>query len=240
MSRILDIQNLTYKYGEILAVQGISLYVDEGEIVALIGGNGAGKTTTLRAVSGLNQDVHAGSIFFRGQDISGLPASRAAKLGIAHCLEGRHIFPQLTVRENLDMGYYLHRDSQAKKAILEYVYELFPILQVRKHQPGGSLSGGEQQMLAIGRALMQKPDLLLLDEPSLGLAPKMIDVIFGAIERINKDEGLSILLVEQNCNIALSIASRGYVMETGRVILEDMACSLLDNPVVRNSYLGIE
>ncbi|MBQ7215938.1 MAG: ABC transporter ATP-binding protein [Synergistaceae bacterium] len=240
MSRILDIKNLTYKYGEISAVQGISLHVDDGEIVTLIGGNGAGKTTTLRAVSGLNRDVQKGTIFFRGDDISGISASSAAKLGIAHCLEGRHIFPQLTVQENLDMGYYLHSDSQAKKALAGYVYELFPILKDRRTQTGGSLSGGEQQMLALGRALMQKPKLLLLDEPSLGLAPKMIDVIFDAVVRINLDEGLSILLVEQNCNIALSVANRGYVMETGSIILDDSAGKLLDNPIVRNSYLGIE
>ncbi len=240
MNRILDIKNLQYKYGEIVALHGISLHVDQGEIVTLIGGNGAGKTTTLRAISGLNQNVARGSIFFNGADISGMPANKAATLGIAHCLEGRHIFPQLTVQENLDMGFYLHHDAQVKKDIMEYAFDLFPILFERRNQSGGSLSGGEQQMLALGRALMQRPKLLLLDEPSLGLAPKIIDLIFETIQRINKDEGLSILLVEQNCNVALGIAGRGYVMETGNIIFEDTAEKLLDNPIVKNSYLGIE
>lgn len=240
MSQILEIKNLHYKYGEIVALSGISLSVSEGEIVTLIGGNGAGKTTTLRAVSGLNSNVPKKTIFFNGNDISGISASSAARLGIAHCLEGRHIFPQLSVQENLNMGYYLHHNQKEKEEIIQYVFDLFPILKERKNQSGGSLSGGEQQMLALGRALMQRPKLLLLDEPSLGLAPKIIDLIFDTIKRINHDEGLSILLVEQNCNMALSIASRGYVMETGSIVFDDTADNLLNNPIVKNSYLGIE
>lgn len=241
MSKILEIKDLEYKYGAIRALDGISLHVNEGEIVALIGANGAGKTTTLRSISGLNPNVRKGTIFYQEKDISGTSPSKIAKMGIAQCLEGRHIFPQLSVMENLNMGAYLRKkDNQGKQKDLEYVFELFPRLKERINQMGSTLSGGEQQMLAIGRALMQSPKMLLLDEPSLGLAPIVIDAIFEAIAKINADEKISILLIEQNVNVALQVAKRGYVMETGHIIFEDTAERLLNNDIVKNSYLGIE
>lgn len=241
MSKILEVINLEYRYGAIRALDGISLYVNEGEIVALIGANGAGKTTTLRCVSGLNSGVKKGSVFFQGEDVSGTAPSKMARVGIAQCLEGRHIFPQLSVLENLNMGAYLRKkDTEGKEQDMEYVFELFPRLKERIAQMGGTLSGGEQQMLAIGRALMQKPRMLLLDEPSLGLAPKIIDLIFEAIAKINADQKIAILLVEQNVNVALQIANRGYVMETGNIVFEDDAKSLMTNDIVKNSYMGIE
>ena len=241
MSKILEVKNLEYMYGAIRALNGISLYVDEGEVVALIGANGAGKTTTMRSISGLNPGVKKGTILFRGQDISGITPSHVARLGIAQCLEGRHIFPQLSVLENLNMGAYLRKkDTEAKRRDMDYVFELFPILKERQTQMGSTLSGGEQQMLAIGRSMMQSPKMLLLDEPSLGLAPKIIDLIFEAIAKINTEQKIAILLIEQNVNVALQVANRGYVMETGNIIFEDSAKNLLNNDIVKNSYLGIE
>lgn len=237
MNNILEIVNLSYKYDEICAINNISLYLKQGEIVALIGANGAGKTTTFRCVSGLNANVSKNTIYFEGKDISGMSPHKVAKLGIAQCLEGRHVFPQLTVLENLIMGSY---SSGFDQSILEYIYHLFPILKERSGQQASTLSGGEQQMLAIGRALMQKPKLLLLDEPSLGLAPKIINTIFEAIKKINKDECISILLVEQNCNVALDIANRAYVLETGTIIANGEPKDLLKNDFIRKSYLGIE
>lgn len=241
MSKFFEVRNLEYSYGAIKALNGISLEVEENEIVALIGGNGAGKTTTLRAISGLNPGVKKGTVFYKGQDISGISPNKAAKLGMGQCIEGRHIFPQLSVLENLNMGAYLRtKDAAGRRRDIEYVYDLFPILKERKSQMGSTLSGGEQQMLAIGRALMQDPKLLLLDEPSLGLAPKIINQIFEAIAEINRDRKISILVVEQNVNIALNVASRGYVLETGNIILTDTAQALMRNEMVKNSYLGIE
>lgn len=241
MSKFFEVRNLEYSYGAIKALNGISLYVDEGEIVALIGGNGAGKTTTLRAISGLNPGVKKGSVFYKGKDISGIAPNKAAVLGMGQCIEGRHIFPQLSVLENLNMGAYLRKsDIAGRKRDMEYIFELFPILKERRSQMGSTLSGGEQQMLAIGRALMQDPELLLLDEPSLGLAPKVITQIFESIVEINRDKHIAILLVEQNVNTALHVANRGYVLETGSIILTDTAKALMNNEMVKNSYLGIE
>jgi branched-chain amino acid transport system ATP-binding protein len=236
--KILEINNFHYSYGEIKAVRGISLHVYDGEIVTLIGGNGAGKTTTLCSVSGLLGEPANGEIRFMGEKINRVKSHRIAASGIAHCLEGRHIFSQLTVRENLMMGAYLRKGLEVKDD-LDYVFNLFPKLLEREKQPGGTLSGGEQQMLAVGRALMQKPKILMMDEPSLGLAPLVVKDIFAIIRRINAD-GLPILLVEQNSNAALGVANRGYVLETGNIVLADSAENLLRNPGVMKSYLGVQ
>ena len=205
-----------------------------------MGGNGAGKTTTLTAVSGLFKGITGGEIHFMGKKINGMQPHKIAGLGIAHCFEGRRIFSQLSVRENLMMGAYL-RSSRSKEVAddLEYVFDLFPRLKERQKQAGGTLSGGEQQMLAIGRALMQKPKLLMLDEPGLGLAPIIVENIFAAIKKINEDH-MTILLVEQNVNAALEIADRGYVMETGTIVGSDTAENLLQNDMIRRSYMGME
>lgn len=235
--RILEVNDMHFNYGEIKAVKGITFHVEKGEIVTLIGSNGAGKTTTLSAISGLIGEPASGEIRFMGEKINKMQSHKVASLGIAHSLEGRHIFSQLTVMENLMMGAYLRNDKGIKED-LEYVFHLFPRLKERETQHGGTLSGGEQQMLAVGRALMQKPKILLMDEPSLGLAPLLVETIFKAIETINKD-GIPILLVEQNCNAALKVADRGYVLETGNIILKDSAEKLLDNEEVMNAYLGI-
>jgi branched-chain amino acid transport system ATP-binding protein len=224
-------------YGNIRALHGLSLEVCEGEIVTLIGSNGAGKTTTLRTISGLLAP-RAGRVVFEGRDISGMRADRVVGLGIAHSPEGRRIFSNLTVLENLQMGAYRIRDRRLAAETLERVFGLFPRLRERLSQSGGTLSGGEQQMLAIGRALMARPRLLLLDEPSLGIAPILVQEIFREIERINRDHGTTILLVEQNAHVALKLAGRGYVIETGRIVLEDGAGALLENPQVREAYLG--
>ena len=241
MEKILEVKNLQYKYGAIKALNGISLNVGKGEIVAIIGANGAGKTTTLRCISGLNRGVSKGTVFFEGKDVSGIGAHKIAKLGVAQCIEGRHIFSQLSVKDNLMMGaYLLKKGDPVIEENLEYSFELFPILKERINQMGSTLSGGEQQMLAISRALMAAPKMLLLDEPSLGLAPKIIEQIFDAIDRINKERGIATLLIEQNVNLSLKIASRGYVLETGNIILEDVAENLLNNYMVKNSYMGIE
>ena len=240
MSKILEIKDLHFQYGEITALRGVSLSISEGEIVTLLGGNGAGKTTTLTAISGLEKGIVGGEITFCGEKINGMAPHKIAAKGIAHCFEGRRIFSQLTVRENLMMGAFLL--SARKKEVadtLEYVFELFPRLKEREKQMGGTLSGGEQQMLAVGRALMQKPKLLMLDEPSLGLAPIIVEDIFRAIKKINEDK-IPILLVEQNCNAALDIADRGYVLETGNIILEDTAEQLLANELIQKSYMGME
>ena len=240
MDNILEIKDLHFKYGEIVALQGISLSIGPGEIVTMLGGNGAGKTTTLTAISGLYKGITAGEIWFMGERIDGLAPHKIAAKGIAHCFEGRRVFSQLSVKENLMMGAYL-RNTKSKEVQndLEYVFDLFPRLKERSKQDGGTLSGGEQQMLAVARALMQKPKLLLLDEPSLGLAPIIVEDIFSAIKKINAD-GIPILLVEQNCNAALSVANRGYVIETGNIVIADTAENLLSNEQVQKSYLGIE
>lgn len=236
-NKVLEVKNLHFSYGEIKALHGISFNVKEGEIVTLLGGNGAGKTTTLQAISGLIRGITAGEIYFMGQKINGKKPHQIADLGVAQCLEGRLIFSQLTVHENLMMGAYLRKGDRIQKD-LEYVYDLFPRLYERRTQAGGTLSGGEQQMLAIGRAMMQEPKILMMDEPSLGLAPIIIETIFKAIQTINRD-GIPILLVEQNSNAALGIATRGYVLETGEIKIADTAQNLLGNEEIRKSYLGV-
>ena len=236
MATILEVERMDVFYGRIQALRGVSLHVDEGEIVTLIGANGAGKTTTVRAISGLTPAA-AGSIKLRGQEISRLQAEDIVPMGIGHAPEGRRIFARMTVRENLELGGYIRRDGAAQDDI-ERVYSLFPRLKERQRQLGGTLSGGEQQMLCIGRALMSRPKVLLLDEPSLGLAPLMVETIFGVIREINT-EGTTILLIEQNALKALGVAARGYVLETGRIVKEGTAKSLLDSPDVQRAYLGI-
>lgn len=233
---MLKVQNIKTSYGKIAALKGISIEAGAGEIVTLIGANGAGKTTCLKTIVGLLKPQE-GQVLLEGKDITKLPAHRVARLGVALSPEGRRIFPELTVNENLEMGAF-SRPAAEIHAELEHVYSFFPILQQRQAQRGGTLSGGEQQMLAIGRAMMNKPRLLLLDEPSLGLAPKIVETIFDIITRINK-QGTTILLVEQNANMALSIASRGYVLESGKIVLADSANALLKNESVQHAYLGI-
>jgi branched-chain amino acid transport system ATP-binding protein len=234
---MLEIRNLHVSYGGIAALHGISLNVPAGSIVTLIGGNGAGKSSTLRAISGIAK-VSSGSIVFEGRDITNKPAHEIVALGMAHSPEGRMVFSNLTVLENLQMGAHLRRDRNAISADLERMFTLFPRLKERLQQAAGTLSGGEQQMLAIARALMSKPKCLLLDEPSLGIAPILVQTIFSRIVEINRELGLTILLVEQNANLALRIASHGYVLETGRIILNDTTQSLRTNPAVRSAYLG--
>ena len=237
MSKILEVKDLHYHYGEIHALKGISLDVDEGEIVTLIGANGAGKTTTLHCISGLLGKISGGEIWFMGKRIDGHKGHDIAGMGLAQCLEGRHVFGNLTVRENLQMGAYLRKDAEGIKQDFEYVYNLFPRLKERENQGAKTLSGGEQQMLAVGRALMQKPKLLMMDEPSLGLAPLVIQEIFNTIKRINAD-GIPILLIEQNSNAALKVANRGYVIENGHIVLADTSANLLANEDVKKAYLG--
>jgi branched-chain amino acid transport system ATP-binding protein len=234
---LLEVNDLHVFYGRIEAIKGISFSVGEGEIVTLIGANGAGKTTTMRTISGV-RSVAQGSVKFEGKDITKMAPHERVKMGICQAPEGRGIFPGMTVRENLDMGTYVRGGNAAEKAAdLEHVFHLFPRLQERITQLGGTLSGGEQQMLAIGRALMSRPRLLLLDEPSMGLAPMLIAQIFEIIKQINS-EGISVLLVEQNATQALRTAQRGYVLETGHVVKEGSGQSLLDDPAVRAAYLG--
>jgi branched-chain amino acid transport system ATP-binding protein len=235
---LLELEDVHVHYGKIEALKGISFSVEEGEVVTLIGSNGAGKTTTLRTVSGV-RPVTSGSIRFRGKDIVGVPAHRRVEMGICQAPEGRGIFPGMTVLENLDMGAYTRPRSQraAIQADLKRVLELFPRLEERRNQLGGTLSGGEQQMLAIGRALMSNPQLLLLDEPSMGLAPKLVAQIFSIITEINQ-LGTTILLVEQNAAMALQRAQRAYVLETGGIVRSDEAARLLDDDSVRAAYLG--
>jgi branched-chain amino acid transport system ATP-binding protein len=234
---LLELDNITLLYGRIQALHGISLQVDEGEIVALIGANGAGKSTTMRAISGL-RPVASGSIRFNGEDITRLRADLRVVRGLCQSPEGRGIFPGMTVLENLDMGAYTRRDRAGIAADLERVLTLFPRLAERAKQPGGTLSGGEQQMLAVGRALMSRPKLLLLDEPSMGLAPKLIQQIFEIITEINQ-QGTTILLVEQNAQQALSRAHRGYVLETGNIVRSGTGTELLHDPAVKEAYLGV-
>jgi branched-chain amino acid transport system ATP-binding protein len=232
---LLEVTDLHAHYGAIEALKGISLTVDEGEVVTLIGSNGAGKSTTLRSVSGLTS-ASAGTVTFAGEDITAMAANEIVTRGIALSPEGRRCFPRMTVRENLDLGAYRRR-GPAVAADLERVFTLFPRLKERESQKAGTMSGGEQQMLAIGRALMASPRLLLLDEPSLGIAPILVDRIYQTIEEIHS-LGVAILLVEQNANRALDAASRGYVLETGRVVLADDTASLQRNPRVQEAYLG--
>ena len=237
MSKILEVKDLHYHYGEIHALKGISLDVEDGEIVTLIGANGAGKTTTLHAISGLLGKISGGEIWFMGKRIDGHKGHDIAGMGLAQCLEGRHVFGNLTVKENLQMGAYLRKDKEGIERDFEYVYNLFPRLKERETQGAKTLSGGEQQMLAVGRALMQSPKLLMMDEPSLGLAPLVIQEIFNTIKRINAD-GIPILLIEQNSNAALKVAKRGYVIENGEIVLADTSANLLANEDVKKAYLG--
>jgi branched-chain amino acid transport system ATP-binding protein len=234
---MLEIKNLQAGYGAINALHGISLSVPDGKIVTLIGANGAGKTTTLKTISGLLKPK-SGEIFYDGKNIAGLPPHQIVARGISHVPEGRMIFANLTVLENLQLGAYLQTDKQIIRRELEHVFSLFPRLLERQKQIAGTLSGGEQQMLAIGRALMSRPKLLLLDEPSLGLAPLLVKTIFEKIVEINRQHGLTILLVEQNANLALEISHFGYVLETGKVVLSGDSPSLRQNPQVKSAYLG--
>ena len=235
--RMLEIRNLTASYGAISALHGISLSVPAGGIVTLIGANGAGKSTTLRAISGLVKP-RGGEILYDGHNIAGLPPHEIVKRGLSHVPEGRMIFANLTVRENLAMGAYLQRDKKVVASEMELVFQTFPRLKEREKQVAGMLSGGEQQMLAIGRALMSKPKFLLLDEPSLGIAPLLVKTIFEKIVEINKRQGITILLVEQNANLALEVSHHGYVLETGKIILQDESSKLRENPQVKSAYLG--
>lgn len=237
-NKILEVNQFSYSYGHIKAVDGISFHVDEGEIVTLIGGNGAGKTTTLRAISGLIRGGQKGSVLFEGKEILGLSAHKITGMGIAQCLEGRQVFSHLTVRENLQMGAFLRKDTDKIKQDYEYVYNLFPRLKERNSQLAGTLSGGEQQMLAVGRGLMMNPKILMMDEPSLGLAPIVVNEIFEIIKQINAD-GKTILLVEQNSNAALTVAHRGYVVETGHIVMSDTAENLRQSEEVKKAYLGL-
>ncbi len=234
---MLEIKDLTVCYGGIVALQEVSVKVAAGSIVTLVGSNGAGKTTTLRTVSGLVK-AKSGSILYEGEDILGLPAHEIVARGIAQSPEGRMVFANLTVLENLRMGAYLRKDKKNFPKDLDFIYAMFPRLKERRGQTAGTLSGGEQQMLAIGRALMSKPRLLLLDEPSLGIAPLLTKSIFEQIVAINRDLKLTILLVEQNANIALEISHYGYVLETGRILLENTAEALREDPKVQEAYLG--
>jgi branched-chain amino acid transport system ATP-binding protein len=235
---MLELRDVHTAYGAIQALKGISLQVKEGEIVTLIGANGAGKSTTLMTVCGVTPPC-SGEILYLDQAITAWPPHTIVGLGISQVPEGRRIFPQLSVLENLQMGACLRRDRKAVRKDLDHVFSLFPILAQRLHQPGGTLSGGEQQMLAICRALMARPRLLLLDEPSLGLAPIMVRLIFEIIQRINREDGVTLFLVEQNANMALKIAHRGYVLENGRIVLDGSASALRENEGVRSAYLGL-
>jgi len=234
---MLEVTDLHVSYGAIKALHGVNLKVEKGSIVTLIGANGAGKSTTLRALSGLVKPA-AGSIRYDGQEISRLPANKVVANGLCHVPEGRMIFPNLTVAENLKMGAYLQRDKKWIAEQTDYVFGLFPRLKERESQAAGTLSGGEQQMLAIGRALLSKPKFLMLDEPSLGIAPLLVKTIFERIVEINREQGLTILLVEQNANLALDVSSYAYVLETGKILLEGPSADLKANPQVQEAYLG--
>ena len=234
---MLEVKNLTVNYGAIAALHGVSLTVKQGDIVTLIGGNGAGKTTTLKAISGLLR-TQTGEVIYQGRNIANLPPHQIVKLGISHVPEGRMIFANLTVLENLRAGAYLQFDKETIRREMDYVFNIFPRLQERVKQVAGTLSGGEQQMLSIGRALMSKPKFLMLDEPSLGIAPLLVKTIFQKIVEINRQQNITILLVEQNANLALEVSRYGYVLETGRITLRDQSAALRQNPQVRSAYLG--
>ena len=234
---MLELRDLHAYYGNIHALKGVSMYIDQGEIVTLIGSNGAGKSTTIRSISGLVPPSRRGEIILDGKRIDHVPAHQIVGMGIAQAPEGRRIFPRLTVQENLEMGAFHRRDGADIRQDINWVYTLFPRLKERTRQQGGTLSGGEQQMLAIGRALMARPRLLRLDEPSMGLAPILVEAIFQTIQDINK-QGTTVLLVEQNALMALEVAHRGYVMQTGHIVLHDTAQHLQANEMVRKAYLG--
>jgi len=235
---MLKLKNIHTYYGNIHALKGIDLEISEGEIISLIGANGAGKSTTLMTTSGI-VPAKQGTVEFKGRDITHMPPDDIVKLGICQVPEGRRIFPLLTVAENLDMGAFLRNDTDGIKEDFQYVYSLFPILKDRKNQVGGTLSGGEQQMLAISRALMSRPKVLLLDEPSLGLAPIIVKQIFSIIKKINEEQKTTIFIVEQNANLALKAAHRGYVMENGMITITDTGKNLLVNEDIKKAYLGI-
>ena len=234
---MLEIENLEVGYGTIKALHGVSLRVSQGSIVTLIGANGAGKSTTLRAISGLIK-ARGGKVRYDGEDITNLPPHAIVARGLCHVPEGRMVFANLTVEENLRMGAYLRKDKPGVAADMEFGYEMFPRLRERRHQAAGTMSGGEQQMLAIARAIMSKPRCLMLDEPSLGIAPILVRSIFEQIVAINKERGITILLVEQNANLALAVSHHGYVLETGKVLFDDTSAALRTNPQVRAAYLG--
>jgi len=236
---LLAVSNVETYYGPIMALRGVSFTVSAGAIVTILGANGAGKTTILKTVSGV-MDPQKGSVTLEGRPIHGLDPDRVARLGLSHVPEGREVFPFLSVRENLRMGAYARRDADAVAQDLETVTEYFPVLAARAEQRAGSLSGGEQQMLAIGRALMARPKVMLLDEPSLGLAPKLVKDIFDIIRRINRERGVTVLLVEQNANLALQTADYGYVLELGRIVMEDTCERLLQKDDIREFYLGLK
>ncbi|MFD2617725.1 ABC transporter ATP-binding protein [Terrilactibacillus laevilacticus] len=235
-AHILELKNVETFYGKIQALKGIDLYVDKGEIVTLIGSNGAGKSTTLKTISG-QVEAKKGSIHYNGEDITSLPAHKTSLVGIAHVPEGRRIFPRLSVKENLLIGAFSIKDKKVIETRMKRVFEYFPRLKERLDQKGGTMSGGEQQMLAIGRALMMKPDVLMLDEPSMGLAPIIVEQIFDIIKELN-NEGMSILLVEQNAYQALHIADRGYVIQTGQIVLEGVGTELMTNRQIQEAYLA--
>ena len=236
---LLEASNIETFYGPIMAIRGISFAVPRGGIVTILGANGAGKTTILRTVSGV-MDPQKGSVTFEGKAIHGLDPDKVMRRGLAHVPEGREVFPLLTVRENLRMGAFTRGDTAAIAEDLETVYEYFPVLRARAEQRAGSLSGGEQQMLAISRALMARPKMMLLDEPSLGLSPKLVKEIFDIIVRINKERGVTILLVEQNANMALQVADYGYVLEVGRIVMADTCARLLEKEDIKEFYLGVK
>jgi len=238
MTRMLELKNVSSFYGNIQALYDIDLYIDQGEIITLIGANGAGKSTTLMTVCGLVQ-ARSGEVLYQDEPITRMPPNRIVAQGICQVPEGRMIFSELTVQENLDMGAFMRNDKAGIRKDIEYCFDLFPILADRRRQQGGTLSGGEQQMLAIGRALMAKPRLLLLDEPSMGLAPLVVKQIFEIIKKVNAEHNTTIFLVEQNANLALKIGDRGYVMENGRVALTDTCDKLLANEQVKKAYLGL-
>jgi branched-chain amino acid transport system ATP-binding protein len=233
---MLEVNDIHTFYGNIEALKGVSVEVEDGECVTLIGSNGAGKSTTLRSISGLSPP-RQGSIRFEGREITETPPQEIVSMGVAQSPEGRHVFPRMTVQENLLLGAYLRKDQSEISSDLDRVYDLFPRLKERQRQKGGTMSGGEQQMLAIGRALMARPTLLLLDEPSMGIAPILVERIYETIAEINR-QGTTILLVEQNANFALDVSSRGYVLETGKVAIADNSAALRENPEVQKAYLG--
>ena len=233
---MLTVERLECRYGKVVAVRELSLEVNKGELVSLIGANGAGKTTTLKAISGVH-GASGGRVIFEGEDITRAPARRILQLGIAHCPEGRRVFPYMSVRENLELGCYLRKDIAGIAADMSHIFERFPILHERRNQAAGTLSGGEQQMLAISRALMSRPKLILFDEPSLGLAPNIVDRTFDIIRQIRGD-GVTVVMVEQNAYAALELSDRAYVLEQGEVALTGTGSELLDNPHVKQAYLG--
>jgi branched-chain amino acid transport system ATP-binding protein len=236
MTKVLELKDIHFYYGEMYTLKGISLYIEEGEIIALIGANGAGKTTILRVISGLLGPIQRGSVEYMSKSISHIPPHKIAASGIVQVLEGKHIFPYLTVLENLMMGAY-RRNSREAKEELKYIFNLFPCLKERKNQMGGTLSGGEQQMLALSRAIMSKPKIILMDEPSLGLAPLIVKEIFEIIKKIN-NSGIPILLVEQNSEAALRISKRAYVIDTGKIVMQGNSQDMLNNEEVKRAYFG--